>query len=209
MKLTKEQKIILGLVATIIIGGISAASLYKDKLAKGNKNILVDNNFSKANSYEETINSEDSKFKDHNTTKIYVHIEGEIESPGVYKLKEGSRIKDLVEKAGGLTIDADTMSLNQAKVLYDEDFIIVPKVGENVQVIYSTNREIESELININTADALELSQLSGIGEAYANRIIEYRESNGYFQSIEELKNVSGIGDSIFENIKEQITIGN
>lgn len=104
--------------------------------------------------------------------------------------------------AGGETIDADLTRLNLAKILSDEEKIIVPK-----KVVFEDNDEVESNIVNINTADVQKLCTLSGIGKSTAEKIIEYRNENGYFNSIEDLMNVSGIGENKFNSIKDDITI--
>lgn len=152
---------------------------------------------------------------------ITVHVIGEVVSPGVVSLKEGSRIIDAINSCGGKTENADITKINLAYILEDGIQIYVPRLdddidnveyiregaGENVisdNVVQDDKKIIK---ININTANLDKLQTLPGIGEAMAKRIIEYREENGKFQSIEDIKNVSGIGDSKFEKIKEYIVI--
>lgn len=153
--------------------------------------------------------------------KIYVHITGEIKYPGVYEMETGDRVFQLVEKAGGLTENADISSINLSKKLVDGEKITIftkktSVVTENLSSsgnLYnppiSTNSSTNSSnLININTASQKELEELPGIGPTLSQRIIEYREKNGYFQTIEDIKKVSGIGDKKFEAIKDLITVG-
>lgn len=153
--------------------------------------------------------------------KIYVHITGEIKYPGVYEMEAGDRVFQLVEKAGGVTENADISSINLSKKLIDGEKITIfakktSVVTENLSSSgnlynssFSTNSSTNSSnLININTASQKELEELPGIGPTLSQRIIEYREKNGYFQAIEDIKKVSGIGDKKFEAIKDLITIG-
>lgn len=146
--------------------------------------------------------------------KIYVQISGEIKYPGVYEMENGDRVFQLVEKAGGLTENADINSINLSKKLIDgERVIIFAKniTNENNTTISqsgTTSTQRKSNLININTASKSELESLPGIGPTLAQRIIDYREINGYFQTIEDIKKVSGIGDKKFEAIKNLITVG-
>lgn len=153
--------------------------------------------------------------------KIYVHIIGEIKYPGVYEMEAGDRVFQLVEKAGGLTENADISSINLSKKLVDGEKITIfakktSVVTENLSSSgnlnnnsFSTNTSTNSSnLININTASQKELEELPGIGPTLSQRIIEYREKNGYFQTIEDIKKVSGIGDKKFEAIKDLITVG-
>lgn len=149
--------------------------------------------------------------------KIMVHVTGEVKNSGVVSLDEGSRVVDAIYSAGGETVDADLNKLNLAYVLNDGDKIYVPKkedeqteyitsgAGENVSS--STAQTSDSKIININTATVEELSTLPGIGNAIAERIVAYRMQNGKFENVEDIKNVTGIGDSKFNNIKDLITV--
>ena len=124
---------------------------------------------------------------------INVEIKGEIEKPGIYELKKGSNLKDLLDIAIILdSSDLSSYSLNTA--LYNNQIIVIPKISEEV-------------LISINSADLKQLSSLPGIGIKTAEKIIEYRNNNGSFNSLEELMNVKGIGKSKFNKIKEYITL--
>ncbi|MBP6885351.1 MAG: helix-hairpin-helix domain-containing protein [Bacilli bacterium] len=131
---------------------------------------------------------------------IVVEIKGEVYNPGLYILEQGSRINDLIELSGGFTKDANGMDLNLARVLSDGEVIIVSKKGESGTII-------ESKIININYATVEQLMELSGIGETKAKAIVTYREQNGRFKKIEDIMNVSGISNALFERIKEQITV--
>lgn len=131
---------------------------------------------------------------------IVVEIKGEVYNPGLYILEQGSRINDLIELSGGFTKDANGTDLNLARVLSDGEVIIVSKKGESGTII-------ESKIININYATVKQLMELSGIGETKAKAIVTYREQNGRFKKIEDIMNVSGISNALFERIKEQITV--
>lgn len=148
---------------------------------------------------------------------ITVHITGEVNYSGVVVLKAGDRVVDAIEAAGGETAEADLNKLNLAYILNDGEKIYIPnknQTSENEEYITSgigegitnANNGATSK-ININSATAEELTQLPGVGEATANKIISYRQENGKFQNIEDLKNVPGIGNSKFENIKELISV--
>ena len=174
--------------------------------------------------------------KKQNTSEVYkVDIKGQVANPGIYSLKANSRVIDVIEKAGGLTENADTSVINLSKKISDEMVIIIysheevnefgkTKEQEKQVLTECKNNEIYSlennaciEIdnsttisgkININTASKEELMTLTGIGESKANDIIKYRETNGPFKSIEDLTKVNGIGESTLANIKENITTG-
>ncbi len=147
----------------------------------------------------------DSELKNEERINIYADISGCVEKPGVYEVEEGTRMFQLIEKAGGLTKDADIEGLNRAEIVSDGQKIIIYAKGERHE---SENTGVSSSgKININTADASQLQTISGVGPVTAEKIIEYRKANGKFSSIEDIKNVSGIGDKTFEKIRENITI--
>lgn len=130
------------------------------------------------------------------TATIVVDVKGNVVSPGVYTLPEGSRVQDAVNAAGGFSEGEDGLQLNLAKKLTDGEMIVVGAAQQQQQ-----------NLININTAEAEELDRLPGIGEVLSQRILQYREQYGFFDTIEDLKNVQGIGNSLFEKIKDLITV--
>ncbi len=141
--------------------------------------------------------------------EIYVYVCGAVEKPGVYKLDTGSRVFEAVEKAGGLNREAAEDAVNQALALADGDEIRIPtkeeaEKAENVRPA-GTDTEAEDGRVNINTASASELTGISGIGKTRAEAIISYRENNGAFAGIEDIKKVPGIKDGLFNKIKEKI----
>lgn len=153
---------------------------------------------------------------------IYVDISGEVANPGVYQVKNGARLFEVIEKAGGLTKNADLNSINQAEAVVDGQKITIYTSygnqgagGVTGQTQGNTSAgnpggpaAISSDgRININLADSLTLQEITGVGPVTAEKIIDYRTSNGRFKSIEDLKNVSGIGDRTFEKIKGEITV--
>ena len=151
------------------------------------------------------------------SSKIIIHIVGEVVNPGTYELQLGARVQDAVNAAGGVTEYANTRYLNLAAHLRDADHIIVPTIGEDTDVIInalimnSTSNVApdtsQSGLVNINTALDRDLQTLPGIGPALAGRIIDHREQNGNFASIEEIMAVPRIGNAIFEGIRNLITV--
>ncbi len=152
---------------------------------------------------------------------IKVEVKGEVLNPDVYVLKKGSTIKELIDKAGGVKEGVDTYTINMTKVLDDGDVVVMYKdeklEGLNYKVNeivndkstdeYITNEIWESSKISINSATKEELMSLPSIGEAKANAIIEYRQKNGLFKKIEDIKNVKGIGNALYEKIKDYINI--
>ena len=152
---------------------------------------------------------------------IIVHITGAVKTPGIVKLEEGSRIEDAINKAGGLTEDADITKVNLAYILEDGIKIKIPSnsdigdfQGENILrtdsgegIIEDNENSSQSSSLNINKATEQDLQTLPGIGPSLASRIIAYRDENGKFSTIEDIKNVNGIGNSKYENIKDYICV--
>lgn len=153
---------------------------------------------------DEIVITEDNNLED---DFIFVHIEGAINSPGLIKVKFGTRLYELIEEAGGETKDADLSRVNLASIVTDEQKIVIPKkvISESSDDDYK--EEVKSSLININTASKEKLMELSGIGESTAEKIIKYREENGYFNVIEDIMSVPGIGESKFNSLKDNITV--
>lgn len=181
--------------------------------------------------------NEEEKVEEENNSLIKIDIKGEVKKPGVYELPLNSRVIDAINIAGGLTKKATTKYLNLSKKLVDENVIIISKTSDvkkveertnieeiNINTDLSNDASIKKEdlitnevnkentanqekLININTATKEELMTLSSIGEAKAEKIIEYRNLNGSFKTIEDIKNVSGIGDKLYDTIKAYITV--
>jgi len=143
------------------------------------------------------------RFDGSSTAQIKVQVDGAVQNPGVYPLSEDSRVEDALAAAGGATDDADLQALNLAQRLDDEDKLVVPHRGETVNAV--TNA---SDMIDINSASAAELDSLPGIGEAYAGRIVESRQSMGRFSTIDELATRQVIPNSTYEKIKNLITAG-
>lgn len=206
----------------------------KDKVLLENNDVnLISDNLEKV---EDSSNVSEKKY-------ILVDVKGEVKKPGVYKLKENSRVIDAINVSGGLTKKAYTKYINLSRILKDENVIIVNSTSEIKKVSSGNNiTEVkinndsknsasisESELItndnvkseedntvnslennqkvNINTATKEGLMKLSNIGESKAEKIIDYRTANGNFTSIEDIKKVSGIGDKLYDSIKENITV--
>ncbi len=149
--------------------------------------------------------------------EIYVYICGAVSQPGVYKVRDQSRIYELVELAGGLTEDADAEGVNLALSVQDGMMIRIPTAQERAAGTEAdesvpgladiAGSDAAGQKVNINTAGVTELTALNGIGETKAAAIVAYREEHGSFRSIEEIMEVSGIGEGTFDKIKEDITV--
>ena len=142
---------------------------------------------------------------------ITVDVKGAVKSPGIYDLPVGSRVHDAVQKAGGLTEEADSKSLNLAQKISDEALVYVPTKGEEAAsqqaasgAASSTSKE---KKVNLNKASLEELKQVKGLGGKRAQDIIDHREANGKFKSVDELKKVSGIGAKTIEKLKDYVTV--
>jgi competence protein ComEA len=144
---------------------------------------------------------------------IIVNISGAIKKPGVYPLPAGSRIVDLVEAAGGFTSTADRSAVNLARTLQDEEGIQIPEEITSTPILLMSTQDSKfvvkqfSQKIDINKATQSELESLPGIGETKALQIIAYREENGFFESIDQIQKVPGIGVKTFEKIQDLITV--
>lgn len=148
---------------------------------------------------------------------VYIYVCGAVELPGVYRLGKGSRLYEAVELAGGLTGDADDTCLNMAREISDGEQVVILTQEETAALKESGAYPVsgqeeaaavkESGLVNINTADMAELTTVSGIGESRARAIIAYREKNGGFRAVEDIKKVEGIKDGLFSKIKDKITV--
>lgn len=171
--------------------------------------------------YDETVQTEEESYRDGEETaghmpetgtndRIYVYVCGAVKVPGVVEVSTGARVYEAVEKAGGMTDEAADYAVNQAAVLEDGQQITVPTREEAGKPNPEGNpgtAEKGEEKVNINQAAAEELMSLPGIGEAKAAGLIEYRETAGGFQSIEEIQEVSGIGEAVYQRIKDRIVI--
>ena len=199
----KQNKIIVIFAIIIAIGIVYF--VYK---GFNNKNeidvedqILVENNNNKGLAEEEK-----------NIEIIVIHVAGAVKSPGIVKIAMGSRIEDAIEAAGGLSENADISNVNLAYVLDDGSKITIPTIDdigykqENI-IIDSSGENVIDKMNEESLTNELELESLPGIGASLALRIITYREQNGKFNNIEDIKNVNGIGDSKYENIKNFICV--
>lgn len=183
--------------------------LYGRNKSKVFKDEYMQNIFVEEADNEKSVEAIGSNIIDNKVGKILVEIKGEVNKPDVYEIDDGSIIRDLIDKAGGLTSNANINNINRAEKLKNNQLIVIPNKND----VGSSETKNISEgisndgIININNADLSELQKINGIGEVKAQSIIDYREKNGGFKSIEDIKNVDGIGSKTFEKIKDKICI--
>ncbi len=139
--------------------------------------------------------------------EIYVFVCGQVKNPGVYCLPVGSRVCDAVEAAGGCLDTADPYAVNQAELLTDESRIYIPEPGESVDPGTDSGAVDADGRVSLNRASKEELMTLPGIGESKADSILEYREAHGGFQTIEELMNIPGIKEGVFQKIQDCVML--
>lgn len=217
MKFIKKHKGKIFIIIFIIFTAYTVIDTYSLKEPKEEKK-------------EVTIKKQAKEDKETVSQKVLIDVKGEVNTPGVYELTVDNTVIDAIKKAGGLTSQSDTSNINLSKKLEDEMVIIVYSKEE----INEMNKEIEcppcndvcvtkedekalleeketeekiTGKVNLNEADIEALQTLDGIGEVKAKAIIDYRDKNGPFKQIEDIKNVSGIGDSVYEKIKDNITV--
>lgn len=209
LKINRNLKYVIIAVIVFIVTGFIYYFNIKPRstpivLEKNNDN--EDKNESNLNDIEE-IEKELIEYSEN----IKVYIVGEVVNSGVYELELGSRIIDVLEKAGGATDEADLKRVNLSEKLEDETKIIIPKEGEDLEYeevsIKSKGMEDTNVLININTATLEEFKTLPSVGDVVANSILSYRDAKGKFKNIEDIKNVTGIGNKRYEGIKDLITV--
>lgn len=217
-----RKQIVIGIFILFLLVGGTILTIFMFQSDKKDKSDLV---------VSTATNSLKKKSKKENIENYKVDIKGEILTPGIYTLKSNSRVIDVIEMSGGLTENADTSVINLSKKITDEMVIIIysksevkdfEKTKETEKIVQEkcikkdenalkndaciTASAKTSGKVSINTATKEELMTLTGIGDSKAEDIIKYREENGPFKTIEDIKNVSGIGDSLFAKIKENIT---
>ena len=209
LKNIKSKIVIVIAVLIIMIGIIYQIKKSNEELKEiSYQNVIAQN-------VQETaeIIEEDTTEKEY----IKIHITGQIKNSGIIELEVGSRISDAIEKAGGITEFANLDEVNLAYCLEDGQKLYIPSIeekdveyitennGENI--IQDTKVSSASKVININKADKEDLEKIPGVGPSMAEKIVNYREENGYFNSIEDLKNISGIGEKKFESMREYISV--
>ena len=197
----REHKEVLkkaGIVVLVIVLGLVVSMIKNGGQEEAN-----------AQAEEATVSTEET------AAMIYVDVGGEVKDPSVVELPDGSRVTDAITAAGGLTEQADLTDINRAAFVSDGEKIYIPsQVSELEDDGLSAGEggdggtaKSSDGRININTADSTQLQELTGVGPATAEKIIDYRKQNVRFQSIEDIKNVSGIGDKTYEKLKDHIKV--
>lgn len=219
-KIKKMPQYLAGLVLLLVILGVLVVSWALNKpSADANDLLEADIEDLETSLIESNLISQEIEEGEAETGLadglIYVDVKGEVQAPGMFEMQAGDRVQDAILKAGGFTEEADQMQVNLAGLLTDQMMIVVPKHGQELAgseqslamaAVGSPSGE-DANLININTAEANELTELPGIGPKKAEQIIAHREANGSFQKIENLTDVSGIGEKTFEQLKDKITV--
>ena len=205
MEKLKNKKTIALIVVLIILFTASVMTYGRNK-EKVFQDEYMDNIFVEEEEKEILVEVGDTKA---NKSYIVVEVKGEVTRPDVYELEEGSIVKELIDMAGGLTKEADISRINRAKKLQNHELVVIGNINdkENTNMIEESSEAEYDGLININSANLEELKKISGVGDVKAQSIIEYREKNGGFKSIDEIKNIDGIGEKTFEKIKDKITL--
>ncbi len=204
-----KQKLIKIAVA-VVIAVLAIVYYFSNNQETTNYENIVSNDFVVENKIEENTQEEKSEIK--------VYVTGEVNAPGVIELKEGDRIQDAIEGAGGIKAEANLKEINLAYEVSDGEKIYIPNLSEvsleeTQEIALSTSNSGSNTSsnsngkVNINKATASELTTVPGIGESTAQKIITYREENGKFKAIEDIKNVSGIGDSKYNSMKDSICV--
>lgn len=233
LKLLKKYRYLLtAIIVIVLVFGsiIIRIKLEEESLLVKDEDIIVED-------VKDDYKNESEEETNEEINKVFVDIKGAVINPGVYEIDSDKRVIDVVNMSGGLSDDADTSLINMAKKVEDAMVIIIYTVNEVKQasthnsvskIIDNTcicpnikndacldnenndsqnDEDVAVDKININTATLTELQTLPGIGESKAQNIIDYRDTNGVFSSIEEIVNVSGIGNSVYEKIKDYITV--
>jgi len=164
------------------------------------------------NEFEETISSNEKEPVDNGEerTSIVIDVKGAVLKPGVYEVPQDARVYEAIQEAGGLSEKADELSVNLASSLQDGMVVYIPIKGEtkeNPFISQNVAEDPSQKKVNINLATSEELQTLTGIGPSKAESIISYREEQGPFTKIEDLLEVTGIGDKSFEKLREEITV--
>ncbi|HEL1960890.1 TPA: helix-hairpin-helix domain-containing protein [Streptococcus suis] len=211
IEMLKEYKWQIALPA--VAGLLMATFLIFSQPAKSDQTGLTDFPQTEQTSSSSDLVEETSTEASEEPTQLVVDVKGAVAKPGLYTLEADARVNDAVEAAGGLTSQADPKSINLAQKLSDEAVVYVANKDENISIVASTTAssaispEGNESKVSLNTATEADLQTISGIGAKRAADIIAYREANGGFKSVDDLNNVSGIGDKTMESIRPYVTV--
>lgn len=209
-----KEKIIGGIVLFVILLVFLMVGYINTKPKKITEKEMEDM-FVEVNTSAEKTKKGSSNTGKKSGEKITVEIKGAVQKPGVYVMESDSVVKDLITEAGGLSAKGDVNNINQAKLLINHECIVINEIGQvtagnvaqGVSLVVKGQGVSSDGKVNINTASAEELDKLPGIGAQYAQRIVDYRDNKGQFQSIEDIMKVEGIKTGVFNKIKEKITV--
>ncbi len=207
MRKIRKKEVVLVIIFILSIAFFNI----KDFRFKMNEKVLIEDGIDSAKESDEVNTKENMTEKTEKEIEkpkeIKADICGAVKNQGVVILSEGDRVIDAINKAGGLTDNADINRVNRSKYVFDGEKIIIPEKGQAIEGLEDLGTLGVDKKININTAPKEELIMLDGIGESIGERIIKYRRENNGFKSIEDIMNVSGIGQSKFEQIKDSIKV--
>lgn len=202
------KKIVVQYKFPLIVIGILVVAFYL--FVQSNDEINDSNEFSNSLVEKDSEKSQEENGTNNEITRMVVDVKGEVMNPGIYEASTDERIQDLITRAGGFRKKADQSKVNLAQKIKDEMVIYVPKIGDktsDISINPTSDSSNDTGKVNINNATSEQLQTISGIGPSKAAAIIEYREKQGLFKGIEDIKNVTGIGDKTFEKLKDSITV--
>lgn len=223
-----KRKLIVFVIMLVIAGGFITRMSFGSKMQTGTSSVSFssvkdsagaveeEKEFGGDDAQEEGKSSAAKERTDEVKDTVFVHICGEVKSPGVYEVSSFSRVDQVLEAAGGFTRKADAQSVNLARIVEDGEQIVIPRKNSGSKQKNLTIQEESPEagedntagtLVNINTADVAKLTGITGIGQVRAQAIVSYREENGSFSSVEQIMLVPGIKEGIFRQIKNQICV--
>lgn len=213
----KSTEIVRGLLlAVLFLALILLVFIYKssDTQEEVLENEMLEELFAEEKSEEKPIEQVEMASTEQADQQIIIDVKGAVQAPGVYQMEADSRVIDCIEKAGGFLVDAEQKSVNLAQRAEDQMVIYIPIQGEDMSEVEHllpdkpvSQDSTKVSKVDLNKATKEELKTLNGIGDVKAESIIAYRETNGSFEKIEDIKNVSGIGEATFEKLREAIHV--
>lgn len=209
MNIFQHKKIFLIIISLIILATVF---FYYQNMENKGKQVQADDFLEKEmlQLQPDTVKANpDSAKQEGENLQVIIDLKGAVINPGVYEMNDGERVHQLIKKAGGLTNDANELAVNLAAPLEDGMVVYIPKEGEETETLVTKESMLTNEgrksKVNINKAAPEELQSLTGIGPSKAEAIVAFREENGPFTKIEDIMEVTGIGQKSFEKIKEEI----